>query len=290
MRSLAELLVIFLSVVLAFFFDDYRESKNEEAQYKSDLTIFRLELIAEITDIKISLDSFHVYNDESYQGKLYKQLLKQTWLDSLIEIRKATMKDFKFIIETTNLVPNPEQQIKSPLPEEIRTKYDEHIKNTRTIKWLRIYLQEMGILEGVNQMLYDGGQSLNQLLKKTNPYLEFDKQDSTLLYSNEFIWNYRDMVSNRRDQYHYSKYLTEKRLIDVLDGINEELNDLGVSIQSDSCVRSNYYKRFSCENERSIINSDSLMTIKEIVIKEKTDSESGQSSEKEGEIGRDTVA
>lgn len=269
MRSLAELLVIFLSVVLAFFFDDYRESKNEEAQYKSDLTIFRLELIAEITDIKISLDSFHVYNDESYQGKLYKQLLKQIWLDSLIKIRKATMKDFQFIIETTNLVPSPEQQMKSPLPEEIRIKYDEYIQNKRTIKWLRIYGQEMGILGGVNKMLYDGGQCLNQLLKKTNPYLKFDTQDSTLFYSKEFIWNYRDIVSIRKQQYRYSKYLVEKRFIDVLDVINEELNDLGISFQSDSCVRSNYYERFICENERPIIDSDSLLTIKEIVIKER---------------------
>ncbi len=268
-RLIPELVVIFLSVLLAFFVDDYRESKNEETQYKSDLSTFRLELIAEINDIKISLDSFRVYKDPPYQGKLYIQLLNQIWLDSLIEKRQATMKDFRFIIESTNLVPILEQQVKSPLPEEIRIKYDEHIQSKRTIKWLRIYLQEMGILGGINQMLYDGGQSLNQLIKKTNPYLKFDKQDSALFYSKEFIWNYRDIVSIRRQQYFYSKYLIEKRLIDVLDGMNDELSYLGISTPSDLCVRSSYYKRFICENERPIIDSDSLLTIKEIVMKER---------------------
>src|SRR6478736_6325451 len=252
LRLLPELVVIFLSVLMAFFVDDYRESKNEEAQYKSDLSIFRLELIAELNDIKISLDSFHVYGNETYRGKLYKQLVKHIWLDSLIKIKKATLKDFRFIIETTDLVPGAEQLMKSPLPEEIRIKYDEHIRNTRTIKWLRTYLQEMGILEEINKTLYDDGQSLNQLLKRTNPYLEFDKQDSTLFYSKEFIWNYRNMVSIRRQQYLYSKYLAEKRLIDVLDGMNDELKEFGISTPPDSCVRSNYYKRFICENERPI--------------------------------------
>ena len=268
-RLLPELVVIFLSVLMAFFVDDYRESKNEEAQYKSDLSIFKLELIADMNDVKKSLDSFNVYNDASYRGKLYRQLLKQIWLDSLIKTKKATLKDFQFIIETTDLVPKPELQMKSPLPEEIRIKYDEHIQDTRTIKWLRVYLQEMGALGGINEMLYDAGQSLNQLLKKTNPYLEFDKQDSTLFYSKEFIWNYRNMVSIRRHQYLYSKYLVEKRLIDVLDGMNDELKSFGISTQSDSCVRFNYYKRFICENGRPVIASDSLLTIEEIVIKER---------------------
>ena len=77
------------------------------------------------------------------------------------------------------------------------------------------------------------------------------------------------MLSIRRQQYFYTKYLVEKRLIDVLDGMNEELNDLGVSTQSDSCVRSNYYKRFICEYERHITSSDSLLTIKELVLKER---------------------
>ena len=58
-------------------------------------------------------------------------------------------------------------------------------------------------------------------------------------------------------------------MINVLDVIDTELNDLGMSIQPDSCVGSNYYKRFMCENERPIIDSDSLLTIKEIVMKER---------------------
>jgi hypothetical protein len=269
LRLVPELLVIFLSVLLAFFVEDYRESKNEESQYKSDLVIFRLELISEINDLNFSLDSFRVSQDDSHRGALYKQLVKQLWLDSLIRRQKATTKDFRFVIETTELIPKPEPIAKSPLPEEIRTKYDEHIRSTRTIKWLRVYLQEKGVLEGMNRMLYDGGNSLSQLLQKTNPNLEFDRRDSALFYSNEFIWNYRSMVSARKQQYLYSKRLAQKRLIDVLDGINEELDELGVSVPSDSCVRANYRQRFICEHKRPINDSDSLITIQEEVIRER---------------------
>jgi hypothetical protein len=77
------------------------------------------------------------------------------------------------------------------------------------------------------------------------------------------------MVSARKQQYLYSKRLAQKRLIDVLDGINEELDELGVSVPSDSCVRANYRQRFICEHKRPINDSDSLITIQEEVIRER---------------------
>ena len=104
---------------------------------------------------------------------------------------------------------------------------------------------------------------------KTNPYQQFDKEDSLLFYSKEFIWNYKELVRMRKQEFYYYRYLVRKRLIRVLSGMNDELESMGLSMPPDSCLRTNYQARFRCENGRSLNESDSLQSIEKIVLEER---------------------
>ena len=73
-RHLRELFVIFLSIVLAFFFEDYRETKNEKSQYLETLAAFRLELIGEIESKRTVVDSFRIAGDVSTRGEDFARL------------------------------------------------------------------------------------------------------------------------------------------------------------------------------------------------------------------------
>jgi hypothetical protein len=91
LKSLRELFVIFISIVLAFLFDDYRENKNENNEYRKTLLNFTEELIDNIDGKRNSLDSFRVNSDNIHRGRKLERLLNLIWFESKIDNREATM-------------------------------------------------------------------------------------------------------------------------------------------------------------------------------------------------------
>ena len=76
----AEFIIVFLSVVLAFFFEDFRESQNERNQYKEAFILFSSELNSTIQSVRSKLDSVKVDN-LPWSGVYYQELQEHQWLD-----------------------------------------------------------------------------------------------------------------------------------------------------------------------------------------------------------------
>lgn len=269
-KLLLELVVIFLSVVLAFFFDDYRDKKSMTDQYKSDLLLFRRELVSGIAEMTASIDSFQVANPRTNGGGRLKELLDLIWLDSLIDQKRATMQEFRYIIESYYLFPFISDAKISPLANEISVKYSNHISNRIILNGLSIYQQEMSNLQKVNESIIDGSKKIISFIHKTRPDLEFDKQDSILFYSREVMWAFKNVLMMQREKYAYEKYLAQKRLIVVVEHVDHELRALNIQIPGNSdCYGFDFKKRYECENGKPISQDQELLKIKDIAIFER---------------------
>jgi hypothetical protein len=178
LKLLLELVVIFFSVVLAFFFDDYRESRNVRAQYVADLLTFRDELSQEINNIAVKLDTFLVKDDLSYRGARINRLTNMAWFDWQISNRKASMKDLEFLLRSGCLLPETGGYTANPLASEIRIKYTEQIQSKNLTKYLRIYDEEMKVLSQSDEELLMSHKDLQEVIQKMNPFLRFTRQDS----------------------------------------------------------------------------------------------------------------
>lgn len=261
-----ELVVIFLSVVLAFFFDDYRENKNENSEYKKTLLNFTEELIDDIDGRRNDLDSFRVASNNIHRGRQLERLLNLLWFESKLDKREATMTDLEYLIKSRHLSADMNGYGPSPLSEELRTKFGEQIDNRHLVKWLRIYEQEMKNLLKVDQISWDAHVSIYKIIEKINPTYKFTIQDSLQIYSNEFIWRYKDIVMGRKEEYYYDKWLVQKRLKTVFEELSKELDSQELSLADNRCATiDNFELRFKCENGRPINNTDSLKRIEDIV-------------------------
>jgi hypothetical protein len=264
-KFIRELFIIFISIVLAFLFDDYREFKNEKSSYKETLANFRDELLSDLNGS--ALDSFRISTDNSTRGWKFERLLNLLWLDSLIDAKKATMADFRFIIKEYLYTETFSGQEPSPLAKEIRTKFSEHVKSKLTLNQLNIYEAEKKNLLAQRSYLEKHQERLDDMISKTNPYYNFTKQDSLLFYSNEFIWRYKDIVDARKGEYRYERWLIQNRYRKVFNAVNKEMELIGLPMSGElKCILvAGFYKRFECENGRRINNGDSLNSIKHIV-------------------------
>lgn len=270
-KLLLELLVIFLSVVLAFFFEDFRESRNEKNHYKTDLLTFKEELVGQINNISVKLDTFQIKDDLQYRGAKVKRLVNLMWFDSLISNGTASMTDFRFLLKSSFLIPEFGGYNRIALASEIRLKYTEQIRDKNLIKMLSIYDEEMNNLSLISQGINDSYVELDKLVRKMNPFLNFNRQDSLLLYSNEFIWTYKNCVENYESDFLYSKWLVQKRLITIVHSIDKELENLGeINSNEKNCLKPGFYDRFECENNRKIDASDSVSRVDVLTIKNRT--------------------
>ena len=261
--------MIFVSVVLAFLFEDFRESKNEKTHYRADLSTFKKELVGQIDNMGVKLDTFQTKDDLAYRGAKVKRLVNLMWFDSLLSNRTASMDDFRFLLKSNYLLPEFGGYNRIPLANEIRLKYTEHIRGKDLIKVLTIYDEEMNNLSLLNQEINDSYDELDKLIRKMNPFLNFDRQDSLLLYSNEFIWIYKYCAENYESEFFYSKWLVQNRLIMIINAVDRELESLGEKKQTDikTCLSPNFYDRFECENNRKIQASDSVSRVDVLTIK-----------------------
>lgn len=264
LRLLAEFTVIFLSVVMAFFFEDFRESRNEKEQYVEALSIFQAELDEVLWTLHFVTDSFKVSNGYLNRGGLYEKVLILNWLDSLMDQKNATMIDFKFMIESKFLdEPTPSAVSISPLVDEIRTKYGEYAHNRIKSRFLPRYKEEMKRINGKSIRLDKYYTELNKIIRRTNPYLDYNEQDSLLFYSNEFVWLYKKIVNLRREEHEYKLWLAQHRLIGVIEAVNDELDRYGVLIpESAKCYKLDFLGRFECWEGRSI--ESEMDTVKNI--------------------------
>ncbi len=264
-KSIRELFVIFISIVLAFLFDDYRENKNQNGEYKKTLVNFTDELVDDIDSRRNHLDSFRVDSDNILRGQDLERLLDLIWFESKIDNKKATMADFEYLIKSEHLSADISGYGPSPLSEELRTKFGEQITNRHLVKWLRIYEEEMKTLLKVDQASSDSHELIDRIIEKTNPNYKFTIKDSLLIFSNEFIWRYKNIVTLRRATYHYEKWLVQERLKRVYGELFKELESQGLSLVEYKCTTiDNFNLRFECENGR-LISGDSLISIAEIV-------------------------
>ena len=118
----------------------------------------------------------------------------------------------------------------------------------------------------LNKGIYNDYAELNKFIRKMDPYLNFDKEDSLLLYSKEFIWNFKNIVTDEEDQFFYTKWLVQKRLISILIVIDQELKLLNVSVsEHEKCISTSYRLRFECGMGRALNEGDTILRIKDIV-------------------------
>lgn len=266
LKFLRELTIIFISIVLAFLFDDYREHRNQIEDYRETLLNFQEEVLGTINQ-KSHIDSLRVASDSYNQGREFERLLNILWLDSLIDVRRAKLIDFEFMLRSNYLTADLYGGYGiSPLSQEIQVKYGDQIINKELLESLRNYDEEMINVQRLQQTMLESHRLLNQLIEKTNPYYKFNQKDSLIFYSNEFLWRLKDIVYLRKQEYSYKKLLYQRRFKRTLIEINKELNEHKIKVPDQICSTiDNYVKRFECENNRPIEDSDSLRTIKELV-------------------------
>ncbi|MGJ3235842.1 hypothetical protein [Marivirga sp.] len=243
-RVLIEILIIFSSVVLAFFFEDYREEQNEISRYTQTLSAFRIELISEIQDRTNEVDSFRI--DSKITGRQFERYLLLQGLDSLIYAKKTSKEHYRFIV--TSGILNTElfgRYDPSPLADEILAKNSEHIENKRLVTALTSYKENIiNVTRGEDEVI-EITKELEEIIKETNPHLEFNVKDLKLLTSNRFIWSFHELLQIRQGIYFFNQYLSRQKLLTILDIINSELETFGIPFEKDDCIRKQGFKKRS---------------------------------------------
>jgi hypothetical protein len=90
------------------------------------------------------------------------------------------------------------------------------------------------------------------------------------MYSNEFIWAFKDCYDSHYAQFHLVKWLVHERLQEVMKAVNYELSSSGVAVPDDaSCYHPAFQSRFECDHGRPINASDSLTRIDEKTVKDR---------------------
>lgn len=250
-----EILVIFSSVVLAFFFEDYREEQNEISKYTQTLSAFRDELISEIQDRTNEVDSFRI--DSKITGRQFERYLLLQGLDSLMFAKKTTKAHYQFMITSgilsTELFGRYEP---SPLADEILTKHSEYIENERLVSALTSYKENIiNISRGEDEAI-EITKELEEIIKQTSPHLEFNDEDLKLLTSNRFIWSFHELFQIRQGIYYFNQYLSRDKLLTILDIVNSELEAFHIPIETDKCIRQHTFSQrtecYGLNNEQSI--------------------------------------
>ncbi len=217
----------------------------------------------------MKLDSFKVLKDQSYRGTELIDLLNLKWLDSLIDRKAASLNDFRYIINSLSLFSGSGGHLQSPLAGEIRVKYVEQIQKAKTSKFLRIYIEETNDLKDLDQNTNEAIKKLHEFIMKTDPYLKFDRQDSLLFYSKEFIWKYKEVVKSRKFRYSHLRWLAQHRLRQIVGAMNSELVDLGVGPDPNAdCAEFDFKKRFHCEYGEIV---GEITSIPKIMARERAD-------------------
>ena len=81
-RWLGEAILIFLSVLAAFYFENYRERKKDEKEYIKTLKAFKTDLETNIGKFNFELAS--TYDTTDGRGLIQGSIDKLTFLDSLL--------------------------------------------------------------------------------------------------------------------------------------------------------------------------------------------------------------
>lgn len=244
----SEFFVVFLSVVLAFFFEDFRESQNERNQYKETFILYSSELDGMVQSMRSKLDSVKVDNLR-WSGEYYQELQEYLWLDSLLDQRKATMNHFRYFYKQGYLdglfIPSYGQ---SPLSDEIRKRHGEYASNSITRRMLPRYNEGMHVIDGLNGEFTKTYSDLNEILLHTDPLGEYGDSDSLIFYSNEFRGIFKNLTVALENRNLYLNYLTNDRWIVVFDELRKEAERLGISVDEDAlCYRmTDYVERFTC--------------------------------------------
>ena len=267
-RSFLEFIVIFLSVVLAFFFDDFRETKNEKEQYKEAFMILAEDINGFVVDLRKSIDTVRISTDYANRGEYLEFLLNLKWLDSLIDKEAATMNDFRYIIDDAYLqyvnIPIPI----SPLSDQIGTRHGEHASRRIKAAILRIYEMEMDHLNEIDTKFKRYYEEIFAFISKTDPSYNFNQADSLLFYSNEFRWQLKRIVNLHDYEFRYREYLVEVRFVKIFGVLEDEVNRLGIPIpESAKCYKNfQFPARWECENERKLDpEKDKIELIREMV-------------------------
>lgn len=244
----SEFFVVFLSVVLAFFFEDFRESQNERNQYKEAFILFSSELNSTIQSVRSKLDSVKVDN-LPWSGDYYAELLEHLWLDSLLDKKQASMRHFEYFfaqgfLDGTFIASYP----RSPLSDEIRRIHGEHARNNITRRMLPRYNEGMNGIEGIQEDLKSNYADLKSILLKTDPLGNYTAEDSLVFYSNEFRGIFKNLTEGLRLRNYYWNYLAKDRWIKVFDALVEEADRLNVKPPEDALcyALSDYVARFTC--------------------------------------------
>ena len=221
-----EFIVIFISIVLAFLFDDLRESINERSRYKEALLLFASDLTEGMWSMKSKLDSMHL-EEQSWSGIDFKEISELDWFDSLMDNNAVKYWHLKYMIDQ-HYIGNGLKNIYliSPLAEEIRTKHIEQASRVFTRKYLRAYLTEMAFLNNAANQIHVESERLNLEISKINLFDNQINYDSELMLSNEFKWYYKEQLRLTKAEYLFKDYLVNNKFVKVANGVKSEIERL----------------------------------------------------------------
>ena len=150
---------------------------------------------------------------------------------------------------------------------ELRTRFQEHIQSDHLERNLKIYAQEMTISLRLREAFEKYADALSAITRDADPYLQFTATDSLLLYSNRFIWAFRDLLRLRQGEYLYNRWLAHDRLFKVLEVVNQELGWQGqLPADAFECLNMRTFQSYiECQKGRALTPADSLESLSRLV-------------------------
>ena len=271
-RYLLEFALIFFSIIAAFYFEDYREDRREKKQYKELLIDFRADLLKNIRDIYYETDSLRIEKARfNFRGFSYVNTKHSRIVLELLLSNKASMRDIKNYYRGF-----PEGSFgrmadwikESSISEELTNKYSEHIPSSLKNLLVR-YRWVMSSISEMTELCNKSYEDLNGIFVLTDPFLNYDRQDSLLFYSNEFRNKYKGyaiQLDNRLESMTY--YVSDSGWLKLLlKSVDEELNKFGVNtIALEDQVNDTILERLESDLGRPIDSkSDSILNLDDLI-------------------------
>lgn len=224
--SIREFLVVFLSIVLAFLFEDLRENLNGRSEYKEVLIIFASDLSEEMYSMKAKIDSSYL-EDLPWSGSDFAELQNLHWIDSLMKNASLRKWHLMFLLDRYYIGSETRRIYDiSSLASEIRNKHNEYASRRFIRKELRVYETQMKYLDALSEQIHSAREQLNLQLSKLNLLDETINLDSEVVITSEFKWYFKEYLKLKEEEYLFKDYLVHNRLVFVSKGVKQELDNL----------------------------------------------------------------
>lgn len=222
---MGEALLIFLSVLGAFYIDNYREEQNREKQYIQHLTDFRSDLVT--NQGKLGFELASPFDSVTNRGYLTKQISQLAVIDSLLRLNPSDSE--AILLEMFNngaIVGLTEWIFTSPQYKKLSSEYYSYLRNDSLRDMLEMHYRNNTGRQGFKGAINDQISKYQIIQDRLNLSDPNDRKNRAILFSNES----KNKLSRIRSTYEALKLFTQLNKSNdslLLIQVEKELADWG---------------------------------------------------------------